>query len=450
MLYATAAGHDPGQVFVSDGIAGVPVKAEVHSEQPLSYGELLINGRPEVLLRPRNEPLESGGYRSEFEQVAAVSRSGWFALRFWEPRPDGQSRFVHSAPWYVQIDEQPVRPRGEEKRYLIRRMEDEMERSKGIVSDAAMQEYERALSYYRSLPEYDISADVQRESRVASDAQDLDRWLDNMIIDHRFDVDEVRLATGLAADKAAEAIEQRKALVAKSGFRIRPYPGGRHPRIGFLDGALRPQRETKVSVFPPWDDGGYAVIDVPEAVFSNLGLTYLAHQHIPTIWSEKSIELPRLEWNSEPAGLSVSRNLPNGITIAAKVTDQDGTANMQLTLQNGTQEKLTGLRVQVCVMLKGLVGFNAQEKRQSVSRPPFVAVRAQDADRWIITAWQPNHRVWTNPPVPCMHSDPIFPDCAPGQSVQVRGGLWFYEGQDIESEIDRIQAQLRSGSNPTN
>ena len=32
-----------------------------------------------------------------------------------------------------------------------------------------------------------------------------------------------------------------------------PYPGGRHPRLGFLDGAIRPQRETKVSVFAPWE-----------------------------------------------------------------------------------------------------------------------------------------------------------------------------------------------------
>ena len=48
---------------------------------------------------------------------------------------------------------------------------------------------------------------------------------------------------------------------------VLPYPGGRHPRIGFRDGAIRPQRETKVSVFAPWADGGYAVADVPEAVW---------------------------------------------------------------------------------------------------------------------------------------------------------------------------------------
>ncbi len=36
-------------------------------------------------------------------------RSGWFALRFWESSADGQVRFAHSAPWYVEVDAQPVR-----------------------------------------------------------------------------------------------------------------------------------------------------------------------------------------------------------------------------------------------------------------------------------------------------------------------------------------------------
>ncbi|MEL6108404.1 MAG: hypothetical protein AAFU85_20450, partial [Planctomycetota bacterium] len=83
------------------------------------------------------------------------------------------------------------------------------------------------------------------------------------------------------------------------------------------------------------------------------------------------------------------------------------------------------------------VGFNVQERLQSVSEGSFVAIKSIDADRWIITSWEPNHRTWTNPPVPCVHSDPIFPDCEPGETVSVRGGLWFFEGTDVEAEILR-------------
>ena len=36
-----------------------------------------------------------------------------------------------------------------------------------------------------------------------------------------------------------------------------------------------------------------------------------------------------------------------------------------------------------------------------------------------------------------MHSDPVLPDCLAGQTVRVRGKLWFYEGNQIDEEISR-------------
>ena len=59
---------------------------------------------------------------------------------------------------------------------------------------------------------------------------------------------------------------------------VLPYPGGRHPRIGFRDGPSA-HRETKVSV-SPLGGGGYAVADVPERSGSNRAASasfYLAH-----------------------------------------------------------------------------------------------------------------------------------------------------------------------------
>ena len=40
----------------------------------------------------------------------------------------------------------------------------------------------------------------------------------------------------------------------------------------------------------------YVVVDVPEAIGSNLSLTYLAHTHVPTLWSRRQIDLEPLEW----------------------------------------------------------------------------------------------------------------------------------------------------------
>jgi hypothetical protein len=264
-----------------------------------------------------------------------------------------------------------------------------------------------------------------------------------MIVDHRFTADEVRLATGMSIEDAKNEIDRllpgevAAAESVQPRLRVLPYPGGRHPRRGFLDGAIDPQRETKVSVFPPWPDGGYAVVDVPEAIFSNLGLTYLAHTHVPTIWTDKSVKLEQLEWTKSDQGLRFERKLPNGISFGSRVKLESGAVSMEMWLTNGTGQRLTAMRSQVCVMLKGLVGFNSQRRRTSIVEGPLIAVKADRADRWIITAWEPNNRAWDNPPVPCIHSDPIFPDCPPGQTVRVRGGLWFYEGSDIQAELER-------------
>ena len=212
-----------------------------------------------------------------------------------------------------------------------------------------------------------------------------------------------------------------------------PYPGGRHPRIGFLDGAVNPQRETKVSVFAPWKDGGYAVADIPEAIWhetpAGRKLLYLAHTHVPTIWDEQKIKLEPLEWTN--VGLNgkiawqVERTLPNQVVFGTIVIPKPDHVAMDMWLINGnkesgTKETLRGLVVQNCVMLKGLTGFDQQTNDNKLLRKPFVACHNADKTRWIITAWEPCHRPWANPPCPCLHSDPKFPDCEPGQTVRTR------------------------------
>jgi hypothetical protein len=274
----------------------------------------------------------------------------------------------------------------------------------------------------------------------------LRHWLENMVWGHRFSTEEIRAATGLGEIEIAEALKRfavtpENAPQRKPGaaLRVLPYPGGRHPRIGYLNGAVDPQRETKISVFAPWDESSYAVVDVPEAIWSNLGLTYLAHTHIATVWTKQNIELPRLEWNRRPdGGLDFERTLPNGIAFGTDVRPGADGIRMEIWLRNGTSETLRDLRVQNCVMLKGMAGFNAQTNVNKVLSKPYVACRSDDGKRWIITAWEPCDRPWANPPVPCMHSDPKFPDCPPGETRRLRGWLSFHEGDNIEAEFRRL------------
>ncbi len=282
--------------------------------------------------------------------------------------------------------------------------------------------------------------------RPGSD-EELQYWLENIVWYHRFTNEEIRAATGLTNEAIASALkkfdirlENRPTRDGDEPLLVLPYPGGRHPRIGFLEGAIDPQRETKFSVFTPWDKDSYVVVDLPEAIWSNLGLTYLAHTHIDTIWTKQNIELPELEWNRHPDGtLDIERKLPNGIAFGAKVKPTKKAVRMEMWLKNGTNQKLTDLRVQICVMPKMAAGFEQQTNDNKVLTNPYVACRSNDGKRWIITAWEGCHRPWGNAKCPCFHSDPKFPDLEPGETKRLRGWLSFYEGTDIETEFKRIE-----------
>lgn len=285
------------------------------------------------------------------------------------------------------------------------------------------------------------------EGRSPKDDTELRAWLQNMIWYHHFGDEEISAATGLTLEEVSRArsqlnitVNNRPARDPKEPVLVLPYPGGRHPRIGFLDGAVDPQRETKASVFTPWDPTSYAVVDVPEAIWSNLGLLYLAHTHVPTVWTKQGVRLEPLEWSRrEDGGLEIERRLPNGVVFGARVRPAAAAVRMELWLTNGTSEPLSGLRVQNCVMLRGASGFELQTNENKLLSSPYAACRNAAGNRWIITSWDPLDRVWANPPCPCFHSDPKLPDCEPGKTVRARGGLWFYEGKEIEAEIRRIE-----------
>lgn len=282
---------------------------------------------------------------------------------------------------------------------------------------------------------------------------ELKTWLQNMVWYHRFTTAEIRAATGLSPQKIAAALKKfdirpdnRPNRPGDAPLLVLPYPGGRCPRIGFRDGEIRPQRETKLSVFLPWDESAYVVLDLPEAIRRNNeakhGLLYLAHTHVPTMWTKRNIELPKLEWKRTTDGAYVvERTLPNGVAFGTHVRPAGRRElRMEMWLKNGSKEALSNLRVQNCIMLSPAPEFAQRSNGNKHIRPPYVACHSKDRKRWIITAWSPNFRAWANPPCPCMHSDPRFPDCKPGETKRLVGRVWFYEGTDIDGELKRIQA----------
>ncbi len=457
MLFATVNGQDPGGTFkTAVGPAPYRVAGTIVSEEPLAFLEVIHNGVAVRTIMPQNRATPPGAFETGFATEVTVDGSGWLAVRCWEERPGGRFRWAHTAPWHVEVPGKPLQTRPEEKEFLVGRMLLEIERGAGVLPPAAQAENHRALTAYEALIPNDDSAEIARQARRPKDEADLRSWLENMVWDHGFRPDEVRAVTGLTLEEVRAAqirlgihSTNRPPRAAGTPLRVLPYPGGRHPRTGFLDGALRPQRDTKLSVFTPWDDRSYVVVDVPEAIWSNLGLTYLAHEHIDTIWTKAGTMLEPQEWQRRDDGsLDFERTLPNGIAFGTRVVSTPEVVRMETWLRNGTTNTLTGLRLQHCVMLKAAAGFHAQTGHNKVLRAPFAACRSEDGRHWIITAWDPLDGVWQNPPVPCFHSNPRFPDCPPGQTVRARGWLSFYEGEDLDGELRRIAARFGAGSAP--
>jgi hypothetical protein len=160
---------------------------------------------------------------------------------------------------------------------------------------------------------------------------------------------------------------------------------------------------------------------------------------VPTIWTKASVTLEPLEWKRLPDGaLEIERVLPNKVAFGATVRSTTNSVRMGLWLTNGSSDTLRDLRVQNCVMLKGAAGFQQQTNANKLFLSPYVACQSNDGSKWIITAWDPVHRAWANAPVPCLHSDPKFPDCPPGEIRRLRGWLSFYEGTNINAEVERI------------
>ena len=111
----------------------------------------------------------------------------------------------------------------------------------------------------------------------------------------------------------------------------------------------------------PWNPADYIVVDVPEAIFSNLGLLFLAHTHVPTIWNKQNVVIENVDWEPiEGGGLRHQWRLPNQVQFGAVMRPAEGRVDMELWLRNGTESALSRLRTQICVMLKGAPGFNAQ------------------------------------------------------------------------------------------
>ena len=149
MLLATANGRPPGHRFRWEKPDTLRLRGSVLSEMPLRAIEIIVNGEVAETLLPSHRKTKLGAHESPFDTTVQLATSGWVAVRCWEDRPEGRFRFAHGAPFHVDIPGRPLRPLKVEVEYLIKRVTDQIERSKAVLPQAAISEYEKALAIYR-------------------------------------------------------------------------------------------------------------------------------------------------------------------------------------------------------------------------------------------------------------------------------------------------------------
>ena len=140
--------------------------------------------------------------------------------------------------------------------------------------------------------------------------------------------------------------------------------------------------------------------------------------------------IDNIDWERLPSGgLRSSWRLPDTASFGASIIPERDEVKMEIWLRNESAQASTRLRTQICVLLKGAASFNAQTNENKIFGKTAAAVQSAAGNRWIATEWERCGRTWGNAQCPCLHSDPVLPDCPPGQTVKVSGRLWFAEGE---------------------
>jgi hypothetical protein len=153
MLLAKFTGRDPGERFSHKGDEPFPVRVSgtVLSQGPLRTIELIVNGEVTRTVAPTNTETPEGAMQTGFSEVIDFDRSGWLAVRCWEERSGGRTRYAHTAPAFVDWEGRPLPPKQEEAEFLAKSVRDELARSASVLDEESLAEYRRALARYEEL-----------------------------------------------------------------------------------------------------------------------------------------------------------------------------------------------------------------------------------------------------------------------------------------------------------
>lgn len=154
MLFAKVNERHPGHTFKQAAVKETyRLTGSAISARPLESIEIIVNGEVRTTLKPDNRPTTSQAFASTINAEFASASSSWLAVRCFEKRDDGKSRFAHTGPFHMEVAGQPLRPRRVEIDYLIRRVQEQLARSQDVLPARAVAEYREALRIYEKIAE---------------------------------------------------------------------------------------------------------------------------------------------------------------------------------------------------------------------------------------------------------------------------------------------------------
>lgn len=225
-----------------------------------------------------------------------------------------------------------------------------------------------------------------------------------------------------------------------------------------------------LNVAPPWANGGYVFINLPEHLEYMPGTKGIARHH------DKRVNVWQVNDDSTEAHYSVESITEPGVFFSAVAKADSSRVNFEFTITNHTKKQLQSIRPLFCFQYHSLSGFpekfsdnfshtyiiiedtltrvsDLPVKNPATNARMAQSVDCADAHNWwaeksggmiahkitsastiltdslgyrkLILHWSPGKNFLSNSAIPCIHADPCIGNIEPGKTVKASGSLTF-------------------------
>ena len=225
-----------------------------------------------------------------------------------------------------------------------------------------------------------------------------------------------------------------------------------------------------LNVTPPWEDGGFFFINLPEHLWYMPDTKGIARHH------DQRKNVWQISKDGKTAGYDVESVLAPGVRLSVKAVAAKDRVNFEMTIKNNSSLFLESIGPLFCFQYQHLKGFPLRlsdnfahtfilidgnpvalkdigvdsakavarmaqaknceyeanwwaEKMGGMIKEPIdfavTALTSSSDDRKVIVSWMPGKSILSNTFIPCIHADPCIGDLRKGESRTVRGVLIF-------------------------